>query len=679
MENESNDKNQNTKATTSIFKKKKNGIKEVTRKCLNLIDIKYNNLTTLICRNNNNNNISNTSNNNCNNNSCGSSSSYNNKTNDVLTNYQFSDDEIKFSSDENSNNDNYFLESSYTTNDFKNLLGWVPRNLKISECTNTDSIPCAFFFSNNNQTRKSDQIILYLHKFNEDLGTIIPTINALHKKLNINIIAMEYSGYGVSFDKYEQKLVSIVNDAFTILKFIINYLKIPYNNICILCYEFLASCAIEVVNRFENTYGKNKPFGGLILIKPKFLNIISNISVINNENYDDITLTDTALDDIITNKNFMHECSRNQNLDEDVPMEYKQTEGDDLTYKKHVPKKKKMKKKNIKGKEKKQNHPKDEQNNININININSDNNNNNKSNRNNNNSNNNNSNNNNSNNCINNCINNCNNRVNKIRNRFFRRKNNKNELCDNKNTKDYTENTCDYYKEYNGIITCDMSLFYNNNHKYILTQDNDIPYQIMKRILKDTFDINHVKNTIKSISCPILIFHSEHYSYKNSSSNIILNNATESYKKAAFSFDFMNEDFITSFNWFFSQEANFQNKDKSFKNLLSFYIHPMYNNINYNDYKIKNETDQENNNNNNNNNNNKNHYHNYNDIISKHLQNNFNDKYINNNNHLNNTQEANNISYNNKKDITNDIQDDMKHYINIPNEIFICPEINQK
>ncbi|CAC9696377.1 conserved Plasmodium protein, unknown function [Plasmodium sp. DRC-Itaito] len=664
MENENNDKNQNTKATTSIFKRKKNGLKEVTRKCLNLIDIKYNNLTTLIGGNNNNNNNStNTSNNNCNNNSSGNSSSYNNKTNDVLTNYQFSDDEIKFPSDENSSNDNYFLESSYTTNDFKNLLGWVPRNLKICECTNIDSIPCAFFFTNDNETIKSEKIILYLHKFNEDLGTVIPTINSLHKKLNINIIAMEYSGYGVSFDKYEQKLVSIVNDAFTILKFIMNYLKISYTNICILCYEFLASCAIEVVNRFENTYGKNKPFGGLILIKPKFLNIISNITIIDNENYDDITLTDTALDDIITNKNFMHKYSGNQNLDEDVSMEYKQTEVYDLTYKKQVPKKKKMKKKNIKGKGKKQNFPKDEENNINT---------------ENSNNSNNSSSNNNNNNN------NNCNNRVNKIRNTLFRRKNNKNELNDNKNTKDNTENTCDYYKEYNGIITCDMSLFYNSDHKYILTQDNDIPYQIMKRILKDTFDINHVKNTIKSISCPILIFHTEYYSYKNSSSNLILNNATECYKKAAFSFDFMNEDFITSFNWFFSQEADLQNKEKSFKNLLYFYIHPMYNNINSNDYKIKNETYQENNNNNNNNNNNcnKNPYHNYNDndIISKHLQNNFNDKYINNYNHLDNTQEANNnSSFNNKKDITNDIQNDRKHYIHIPNEIFICPEINQK
>ncbi|SOV74839.1 conserved Plasmodium protein, unknown function [Plasmodium sp. gorilla clade G3] len=650
MENESNDINQNTKATTSIFKKRKNGIKEVTRKCLNLIDIKYNNLTTLIIRNNNNNNINtNTSNNNCynnncNNNSSSSNSSYNNKTNDVITNYQFSDDEIKFSSDENSSNDNYFLESSYTTNDFKNLLGWVPRNLKISECTNTDSIPCAFFFSNNNQTTKNDKIILYLHKFNEDLGTIIPTINALHKKLNINIIAMEYSGYGVSFDKYEQKLVSIVNDAFTILKFIMNYLKISYNNICILCYEFLASCAIEVVNRFENTYGKNKPFGGLILIKPKFLNIISNITIIDNENYDDISLTDTALDDIITNKNFMHKYSCYQNLDEDVQLEYKQTERHDSINKKQVPKKKKMKKKNIKGKEKKQNFPKDEQNNIN--------------------------SHNSNNNNNI------CNNTVNTIWNRFFKSKNNKNELYDNKNTKDNIENTSDYYKEYNGIITCDMSLFYNSDHKYILTQDNDIPYEIMKRILKDTFDINHVKNTIKSISCPILIFHTEHYSYKNSSSNIILNNATECYKKAAFSFDFMNEDFITSFNWFFSQEANLQNKDKLFRNLLYFYIHPMYNNINSKDYKIKNETDPENNNNNNN----KNYNYNYNDndVISTHLQNKFNDKYLNKDNHLDNTQHANNSSLNNKKDITNDIHNDMKNYIHIPNEIFICPEINQ-
>ncbi|ANQ10570.1 Uncharacterized protein PCOAH_00050900 [Plasmodium coatneyi] len=78
--------------------------------------------------------------------------------------------------------------------------------------------------------------------------------------------------------------------------------------------------------------------------------------------------------------------------------------------------------------------------------------------------------------------------------------------------------------------------------------ENNNVPNALMKRILKDTFDMKHSINSIKSILCPILIFHSENYSYKNSSSYILLDNAKECHKKAAFLFDFMNEDFVTAF-----------------------------------------------------------------------------------------------------------------------------------
>ncbi|CDU18991.1 conserved Plasmodium protein, unknown function [Plasmodium yoelii] len=506
-------------------KKKKNEIKEVTRKCLNLIDLKYSTFTSLINKKN---------------------------SSGIFTNYQFSDEEIKFCEEENCSNDVYFPESSYTSNDFKNLLGWVPRSLKISEPISTDSIPCAFFFLNDDKSTRSDKIILYLHKFNEDLGMIIPTVNALHKKLNLNIIAMEYSGYGASFDIYEQKSVSIVNDAFTILKFIFNFLKIPYSNVYIMCYEFLASPAIEVVNRLEEVYGENGTLGGLILIKPQFIEIVNtsapnnnnnnNNDNNNNNNTNDIILADSEADNEITHKGIFDEYVHTS-IDEEVIIDEESVIDDERVIK--------QKFYNTNGKKSSEKIEKSKKR------------------------------------------INN-NNRTNGKKgggneefsnNTNIQHINTKNNICrdsmkngNNMSTDDGYNNVTSY-QFYNGIVRCNMSFFYTENSEPLPTEDMNIPCSLMKRILKDSFDIKHVINSIKSICCSILIFHSENDSYKNSSSHILLSNAKECSKKAAFSFDFMNEDFITAFKWFFSEKCNSQVNDKLFKNLLYLYVPPVCNN----------------------------------------------------------------------------------------------------
>ncbi|KJP85820.1 hypothetical protein AK88_04527 [Plasmodium fragile] len=515
------------------YKKNKSRLREVTRKCLNLIDSKYQHLTSLIRKNN---------------------------TNDLLTSYQFSDDEIKFDSDENTHSsDIYFHESTYTNNDFKNLLGWVPRNLVLTEPITTDSIPCAFFFSkNDDKLSTDDKIILYLHKFNEDLGTIIPTVNALHKKLKMNIIAMEYSGYGVSFNRYEQKLVSIVNDSFTVLKFIINFLKIPCRNIYILCYDFLASCAIEVVNRYEDTYGKKEPLGGLVLIKPQLLHVVSqHTAPAPCEQDDNIVLGDSDPIGVVGgNKEFSGPCSDNT-FDEAAQVGQGILEGEvppceDLAHCEDVPicdgqttkethyaVSNKSKQKNYTVTTPKELYPslgfqKDEE--VVYNVTSNS---------------------------------------VNK--NKFAKKGvlTIGSNLC-NREWNDVSVGT-NCYQCGHGIITCDMSLFYSDIQPPPGRENNNIPNSLMKRILKDTFDIKHSINSIKSISCSILIFHPENYSYKNSSSYILLDNAKDCHRKAAFLFDFMNEDFIKAFKWFFSEITNSQRQEKLFKNLLYLYEHPSY------------------------------------------------------------------------------------------------------
>ncbi|ANQ09336.1 Uncharacterized protein PCOAH_00033780 [Plasmodium coatneyi] len=509
------------------YKKKKNRLKEVTRRCLNLIDSNYQHLTSLIRKK---------------------------STSDLLTSYQFSDDEIKFDSDENvHSNDVYFPESTYTNNDFKNLLGWVPRNLVVTEPITTDSIPCAFFFSKNDDKLSTDtKIILYLHKFDEDLGTIIPTVNALHKKLEMNIIAMEYSGYGVSFDTYEQKLVSIVNDSFTLLKFIINFLKIPCRNIYILCYDFLASCAIEVVNRYEDTYGKGESLGGLVLMKPQLLHVVSHNTVPSPcEQDDNIALGGKRPNGGVDGKKrFTGQCADNT-FDEDAPIGGGILDGDvphceDVPFfdgrtreESHYAVSSKSKQKNCTVTTPKELHhslefKKDEE--VTYNMTSNS------------------------------------------VKKNNFAKKEVltiRSNVCNQ--TWTGVSVGANSYLSGKGIITCNMSLFYSDSEPPSGRENNNISNCLMKRILKDTFDIEHSINSIKSISCPILIFHPENYSYKNSSSYILLDNAKECHRKAAFLFDFMNEDFITAFKWFFSEIANSQGQEKLFKNLLYLYEHPSY------------------------------------------------------------------------------------------------------
>ncbi|CAA9989022.1 conserved Plasmodium protein, unknown function [Plasmodium knowlesi strain H] len=505
------------------YKKKKNRLREVTRRCLNLIDSNYQHLTSLIRKNN---------------------------TGNLLTSYQFSDDEIKFDSDENiQSSDIYFPESTYTNNDFKNLLGWVPRNLVVTEPVTTDSIPCAFFFSkNDDKISTENKIILYLHKFNEDLGTIIPTVNALHQKLKMNIIAMEYSGYGVSFDTYEQKLVSIVNDSFTLLKFIINFLKIPCRNIYILCYDFLASCAIEVVNRYEDTYGKMDSLGGLVLIKPQLLHVVSHDSVTSPcEQDDNIVLEGEHSIGVVGRiKSFPGNCTDNT-LDEAAPVGGDDSHFEDVPLSDGEAKKESYYAVSNKSKQKNctvmtpnelyhsPEFKKDEEE--------------------------------------TNNVTRNSVKKNNSSKKGFLTIRSN---VC-NRTWKGSSVGT-NSYQFANGIITCDMSLFYSHSEPSPPGKgNNNISNSLMKRILKDTFDIEHSINSIKSISCPILIFHAENYSYKNSSSYILLDSAEESHKKAAFSFDFMNEDFVMAFKWFFSETINSQRQEKLLKNLLYSYEHPSY------------------------------------------------------------------------------------------------------
>lgn len=527
---------------------------------------------------------------------------------DNYTYYQFSDDEIRFCPDDNTANQIYSPESSYTGSDFKNCLCWIPRSLKIEDSPSTDSIPCAFFCANeNNQINHDDNIIVYLHKFNEDLGIAMPTVYALHKKLKMHVIAMEYSGYGVSYDTFENKNISIVNDLYLILKFVAAHLQVPYNNIYIICSEFLASCVIEAINWFESNEESKTTLGGAILIKPEFLEICNGINGkpditfrTNRKSKDDQNndtnekganepVKDDLFDpeseesvqgyntvDNLKNENEKQEQNPNDD-DDDAVSNIEVAINEYVKEQEEITEKEKLKRKM------KQNGHKNKGDNV-YSSNYNEKN--------------------------TNKIGKNqqqkketSDGKINKKKRKsiFYRSFNifKKKNSFENKQIEAYTNNICSMYHDYNGITACDMSLFYSNDMKDT-DEINKIPFLLFKRILKDTFDINHVKNSIQEITCPFLIFHQESSSYKNSCSNILLNNANKCLKKAAFTFDFMNEDFLNIFKWFFSDNCDTKEDDKFFKGMLFLYVHPQHNDpmtncvvehqMDMNNYEIENE-----------------------------------------------------------------------------------------
>ncbi|PHJ24360.1 hypothetical protein CSUI_001789 [Cystoisospora suis] len=55
-----------------------------------------------------------------------------------------------------------------------------------------DYIPCLFY-----RWPTSDKLLLHVHGLDEDLGMAAPLLQAFHQRLRINVIAMEFPGYGI--------------------------------------------------------------------------------------------------------------------------------------------------------------------------------------------------------------------------------------------------------------------------------------------------------------------------------------------------------------------------------------------------------------------------------------------------------------------------------------------------
>ncbi|CAG9334347.1 unnamed protein product [Blepharisma stoltei] len=113
--------------------------------------------------------------------------------------------------------------SSYNDISVNQELVWIPQ-LKNEKFP---SIPCGFFQC----PTGSSKIMIYFHGNAEDIGTSYPIITHLRKTLQVNILAVEYPGYGIYKGKASSKRIEA--DAKNILDYLIYNEKINPNNILI--------------------------------------------------------------------------------------------------------------------------------------------------------------------------------------------------------------------------------------------------------------------------------------------------------------------------------------------------------------------------------------------------------------------------------------------------------------
>lgn len=120
-------------------------------------------------------------------------------------------------------------ESSYDLNTFpEEDLIWLPRNLDPDDPDVEANVPCLFMTSNSARF-----IMLYLHSNAEDLGRCYNFCNMLRMQFQVNVLAVEYPGYGICPGGQADEL-SVTENARLAFRFTTEVLQFPAEDIIIL-------------------------------------------------------------------------------------------------------------------------------------------------------------------------------------------------------------------------------------------------------------------------------------------------------------------------------------------------------------------------------------------------------------------------------------------------------------
>ena len=109
-------------------------------------------------------------------------------------------------------------------------------------------IPCLYL---KEKTVGSSKLLIYFHGNAEDVGLSYRDLDLLKKSLKINILAMEYPGYGVYPDASGCTADKIKEDSEYVYKFILQETGISEQDIIIFGRSIGTGAAIHIASKFK--------------------------------------------------------------------------------------------------------------------------------------------------------------------------------------------------------------------------------------------------------------------------------------------------------------------------------------------------------------------------------------------------------------------------------------------
>jgi len=112
---------------------------------------------------------------------------------------------------------------------------------------------------------QSENVLIYFHANAEDLGLSYDFLLYLQENLNINVLGIEYPGYGVYEGSPSEK--AIFEDSEQVIRFVTKQLKFSMKNIYLLGRSMGTGPVCHLASKYQN-------LAGVILVSP-FLSIRS--------------------------------------------------------------------------------------------------------------------------------------------------------------------------------------------------------------------------------------------------------------------------------------------------------------------------------------------------------------------------------------------------------------------
>ena len=111
------------------------------------------------------------------------------------------------------------------------------------------------------------KLLIYFHGINEDLAEIQHEMNYIRRRCGVNLLGVEYPGYGINWDKGICSEELMVRDAKAVLTFLNSELQINHSDIIILGRSIGTGVASQLVKSMS------EPGPALLVLVQPFVSI----------------------------------------------------------------------------------------------------------------------------------------------------------------------------------------------------------------------------------------------------------------------------------------------------------------------------------------------------------------------------------------------------------------------